>query len=161
MDLDTLNDRFEKRPKNNWRFDRHSLTRSEVDKFLHGIRRFRLRTDNILTVIGDAGEAREIRQEDTDGSRSGSDRRCGFDTRSEIEQFLHGQSRSGLDRRSRRKGYRSFKRARAFARGLGLKSVGEWRSYTKSCMRPGDIPVAPQHIYANDGWAGWNDWLGC
>jgi hypothetical protein len=40
-----------------------------------------------------------------------------------------------------------------------LKSVGEWRSYTKSCMRPGDIPVAPQHIYANDGWAGWRDWL--
>lgn len=27
-------------------------------------------------------------------------------------------------------------------------------------MKPNDIPVAPHHAYANDGWAGWSDWLG-
>jgi hypothetical protein len=27
-------------------------------------------------------------------------------------------------------------------------------------MKPDDIPIAPQKVYADDGWAGWNDWLG-
>ncbi len=44
-------------------------------------------------------------------------------------------------------------------RGLELKSAGEWRDYNKSGMRPDDIPIAPHYIYANDGWAGWSDWL--
>ncbi len=89
--------------------------------------------------------------------RSGRERRCGTDTRSEVERFLQGERRSGLDRRERR--YRSFKKARAFVRGLGLKSAGEWRAYIKSGMKPDDIPVAPHHVYTNDGWAGWSDWL--
>jgi len=89
--------------------------------------------------------------------RSGRERRCGFDARSEVERFLQGERRFGLDRRERR--YRSFKKARAFVRGLGLKSAGEWREYIKSDMKPDDIPVAPHHVYANDGWAGWSDWL--
>jgi superfamily II DNA or RNA helicase len=56
--------------------------------------------------------------------------------------------------------YRSFKKARAFARGLGLKSQGEWYDYCKSGKKPLDIPAAPHVVYLNDGWAGMSDWLG-
>jgi hypothetical protein len=66
-----------------------------------------------------------------------------------------------VDRRLRAdRRYRSFKKARAFARSLGLKSEGEWRDYVNSGIKPIDIPDAPHHVYANDGWAGWSDWLG-
>jgi len=74
---------------------------------------------------------------------------------------LQGERRSHLDQRSHLKdGYRSFKKARALVRSLGLKSLREWHHYTKSGMKPDDIPTAPQEVYADDGWAGWNDWLG-
>jgi hypothetical protein len=56
--------------------------------------------------------------------------------------------------------YRSFKKARVFARGLGLKTGAEWFNYSKFGRKPADIPTAPNQIYANDGWAGWGDWLG-
>jgi ribosomal protein L30/L7E len=56
--------------------------------------------------------------------------------------------------------YRTFKKARAFVRGLGLKSRNEWSGYCKSGKKPADIPYAPQIVYANDGWAGTRDWLG-
>jgi hypothetical protein len=55
--------------------------------------------------------------------------------------------------------YRSFKKARAFVRRLGLKSVSEWRDYCKSGEKPADIPANPHDTYANDGWAGYYDWL--
>lgn len=93
--------------------------------------------------------------------RSGRDRRCGYDTRSELERFLQGERRSGLDRRSRVPGgYQTFKKARAFVRNLGLKSMRKWDHYVKSGMKPDSIPTAPNDVYADDGWAGWNDWLG-
>jgi hypothetical protein len=44
--------------------------------------------------------------------------------------------------------------------GLGLKSLAEWTSYKKSGKKPGDIPAKPDYCYANDGWAGYGDWLG-
>jgi superfamily II DNA or RNA helicase len=56
--------------------------------------------------------------------------------------------------------YRSFKEARAFVRGLGLKSETEWRAFTKSGKRPNDIPTNPSRIYAEVGWSGKSDWLG-
>ena len=56
--------------------------------------------------------------------------------------------------------YWSFKKARAFVRGLGLKSRDEWREYCKSGKKPADIPNAPQKVYAKAGWAGDGDWLG-
>jgi hypothetical protein len=93
--------------------------------------------------------------------RSGHDRRCGYDTRTELERFLQGERRSGLDRRSRVPGgYQTFKKARAFVRGLGLKSMRKWGDYVASGMKPDGIPAAPDKVYADDGWAGWNDWLG-
>ena len=56
--------------------------------------------------------------------------------------------------------YRSFKKARAFARSLGLKSSAEWAMYCKSGKKPPDIPIAPNAVYATSGWAGIGDWLG-
>jgi hypothetical protein len=56
--------------------------------------------------------------------------------------------------------YRSFKKARTFARGLGLKSRSEWEAYCKSEKKPDDIPTYPNETYINDGWAGVGDWLG-
>jgi superfamily II DNA or RNA helicase len=56
--------------------------------------------------------------------------------------------------------YLSFEKARAFARGLGLKSSDEWNIYNKSGKKPKDIPASPEWVYRRDGWAGWGDWLG-
>jgi hypothetical protein len=56
--------------------------------------------------------------------------------------------------------YRSFNKARAFVRNLGLKSHPEWSDYCKSGKKPADIPAASDRIYANAGWLGWGDWLG-
>ena len=61
--------------------------------------------------------------------------------------------------------YRSFNQARAFARGLGLRSQIEWRRFCKGALPvsgtlPPDIPATPYSIYAKHGWAGWGDWLG-
>src|SRR5262249_4065187 len=56
--------------------------------------------------------------------------------------------------------YRSFEQARTFARGLGLKSISEWRDYKKTDKMPDDIPANPDHVYADSGWAGMLDWLG-
>jgi hypothetical protein len=56
--------------------------------------------------------------------------------------------------------YKSFKGARAYVRGLGLKSETLWRAYCKSGKKPDDIPAHADRTYANAGWAGWGDWLG-
>ena len=56
--------------------------------------------------------------------------------------------------------YRSFKKARAFVRGLGLKSDDEWRRYCKSEKKPDNIPAAPHIVYDKKGWVGLGDWLG-
>ena len=57
--------------------------------------------------------------------------------------------------------YRSFKKARAFARSLNLKSATEWRNLSKSGELPKDIPSGkPYKIYKDRGWIGWGDWLG-
>jgi superfamily II DNA or RNA helicase len=56
--------------------------------------------------------------------------------------------------------FRSFQEARAFVRGLGLKSFSEWGAYSVSDARPRDVPSAPARTYANEGWQGWGDWLG-
>jgi hypothetical protein len=53
-----------------------------------------------------------------------------------------------------------FKKARAYARRLALKSQAEWVGYCKSGKKPIDIPASPEHVYAKTGWVGWSDWLG-
>lgn len=61
--------------------------------------------------------------------------------------------------------YRSFKRARAFARSLELRSGSEWREFCKGRLPnkgflPTDIPACPNQTYASNGWCGFGDWLG-
>ncbi|MEY3898176.1 MAG: hypothetical protein RLZZ214_3697 [Verrucomicrobiota bacterium] len=63
------------------------------------------------------------------------------------------------------KEYRSFKKARSFVRGLGLKSYTEWNAYCQAKMPrlgklPEDIPTAPYHKYKDKGWSSMGDWLG-
>jgi hypothetical protein len=57
-------------------------------------------------------------------------------------------------------GWRSFNDARAFVRGLKLKSQVEWQTYVKSGKKPIDIPTNPNAAYADAGWVVWGDWLG-
>jgi Phage-integrase repeat unit len=56
--------------------------------------------------------------------------------------------------------YRSFEKGRDFARSLKLKSGIEWLQYCRSGKKPADIPSAPAHVYAHNGWVGMGDWLG-
>jgi superfamily II DNA or RNA helicase len=56
--------------------------------------------------------------------------------------------------------YRSFNDARNFAQFLKLKSRSEWQDWAQSSTRPKDIPVSPAHLYKNNGWQGWGDFLG-
>ncbi len=56
--------------------------------------------------------------------------------------------------------WRPFKKARAFARKLGLSSQADWNEYWNSHRKPKDIPAYPNEIYANVGWSSWGDWLG-
>jgi hypothetical protein len=61
--------------------------------------------------------------------------------------------------------YRAFEEARKYARSLGLKSISEWRKFSKGDlpekgMRPKDIPGTPNRVYKERGWKGMGDWLG-
>jgi superfamily II DNA or RNA helicase len=55
--------------------------------------------------------------------------------------------------------YCAFPEARAFTRGLGLKSAREWRLFCKSGRCPSDIPTNPNRQYLDEGWISWADWL--
>jgi hypothetical protein len=148
------------------RRSRYPQDRSAEEKFLLGKQGRFTRHKNLHKELAQDDDAMVDRRRATvdrrssDERRTGADRRCGYDKRSEVERFLQGERRSGLDRRSRIKGgYRTFKQARTFVRGLGLKSERTWLAYAKSAKKPADIPAAPQDIYADEGWAGWSDWL--
>ena len=63
------------------------------------------------------------------------------------------------------KKYRPFPEARAFARGLKLKTRAEWRAFCRGEMPrlgrlPADIPMLAERTYATKGWKGMGDWLG-
>jgi hypothetical protein len=58
-----------------------------------------------------------------------------------------------------------FAKARAYARKLKLKSVGDWRKYSKGTKSfhqkfPDNIPKNPDQKYKDSGWISWSDWLG-
>jgi hypothetical protein len=60
--------------------------------------------------------------------------------------------------------WRSYKKARTFARSLGLRSIREWRLYAAGEIAglppiPDDIPASPERAYRNQ-WAGTRDFLG-
>ena len=61
--------------------------------------------------------------------------------------------------------YRPFKKARALAHSLHLKSSTEWRKYCQGQLKgkpklPMDIPKNLYQTYKNKGWKGMGDWLG-
>ncbi len=56
--------------------------------------------------------------------------------------------------------FMSFKEAKVFVHGLGLKSRTEWQDYCKSGKRPHDIPAYPNQTYKDQGWTSMGDWLG-
>ena len=58
-----------------------------------------------------------------------------------------------------RGGWLSFEEARAFARGLNLKSRYAWLSYHKD-NRPEGIPARSDKLYKDKGWISWKDFLG-
>ena len=62
---------------------------------------------------------------------------------------------SGLEIANRVRQYRPFEEARAFVRGLGLKSGTEWIDYCKSGKKPDDIPTNPHRNLRESGWAGY------
>ena len=56
--------------------------------------------------------------------------------------------------------WRDFEEARDCVWSLGLKSQDEWTEWSKSEMRPPDIPSAPDKVYKGEGWLSWGDFLG-
>lgn len=58
------------------------------------------------------------------------------------------------------KTFRPFEEAREFARSLGLNSMLDWKEYCISGDKPHDIPTNPNITYADEGWAGYGDFLG-
>ena len=61
--------------------------------------------------------------------------------------------------------YRPFRKARAFARSLHLRTRDEWTRFCKGLKpdkgsRPDDVPAKPWVVYHQAGWRGMGDWLG-
>jgi superfamily II DNA or RNA helicase len=55
--------------------------------------------------------------------------------------------------------YRSYKEAKKFAIGLGLKDRDEWRNYCKSGRKPKDIPATPHKVFKYE-FEGYGAFLG-
>eukprot|EP00898_Chlorokybus_atmophyticus_P005760 jgi/Chlat1/6185/Chrsp42S05732 len=56
--------------------------------------------------------------------------------------------------------YRCFEEARAYVRTLGLRTVTEYRRWSRSGSRPADFPSDPYKAYIEHGWETWMDFLG-
>ena len=54
--------------------------------------------------------------------------------------------------------YLAFENALVYARALELKSKEEWEVWR--LWRPTNIPSHPENTYAQDGWQGYEHWLG-
>ena len=71
----------------------------------------------------------------------------------------------GNDRRPvKQNSYWDFEKAKVFVAGLRLRNQNEWKLYSKGLISvlgafPDELPLAPQKVYAQKGWAGWGDWL--
>ena len=67
---------------------------------------------------------------------------------------------TNISGRDRHKQFRSFEKARAFARLLKLKSRKEWEKLARAGKLPNDIPRLPDNTYKNKGWTDWGNFLG-
>ena len=63
-----------------------------------------------------------------------------------------------LGTKNRKGGWRSFEKAREYARKLGLKNKKEWNEHCKSDSLPADIPSNLPGVYGKE-WTGWGDVL--
>ena len=54
----------------------------------------------------------------------------------------------------------NFEDARVIVQKLNLKSVSQFRELASSKTLPDRVPSNPQSKYNNDGWNGWDDFLG-
>lgn len=65
-----------------------------------------------------------------------------------------------LGTRNKKGGWLLFLEARLFVRNLKLQNVAVWDAWSKSGIRPHNVPANPKSVYKDEGWAGWGDWLG-
>jgi len=56
--------------------------------------------------------------------------------------------------------YLPFEEAKKFVNTLNIKNFVEWMKYSKSPLKPIDIPTNPNVVYKNSGWNNMGDWLG-
>jgi hypothetical protein len=61
---------------------------------------------------------------------------------------------------TRKREFRTFRRARQYAQSLGFTSTEQWWAASRNGTLPADIPSNPQRTYAADGWMGYGDFLG-
>ena len=57
-------------------------------------------------------------------------------------------------------GYLEYEKARDFILILKFTSRDSWNNYSKSVLKPGDIPARPEIVYEGIGWVSWEHWLG-
>lgn len=55
--------------------------------------------------------------------------------------------------------HRPYPEARQFVHSLKIKGQKQWNEYSKSGMKPDDIPAYPNEVYSEE-WVSWGDWLG-
>jgi len=67
--------------------------------------------------------------------------------------------RTGVIQNSQ-KAFMSFEEARIFIQTQGLSTSAEFREWAKSDKRPDNFPYNPARTYADQGWAGFSDFLG-
>jgi predicted helicase len=53
-----------------------------------------------------------------------------------------------------------FEEAREYVRSLGLRDWNDWQRYSKTIVRPANIPAHPIRVYREKGWISFGDWLG-
>ena len=53
-----------------------------------------------------------------------------------------------------------YDQAKSIANSLGLKNVRSYEAWSKSSIRPLDMPSNPAIIYKDSGWVDWNEFLG-
>ena len=53
-----------------------------------------------------------------------------------------------------------FKKALLYARSLKLTTQKQWKEWSKTGVRPANMPSHPDQIYMHDGWQGYGHWLG-
>lgn len=54
----------------------------------------------------------------------------------------------------------SYDQAKKIIQREGVRSVFEFKRWSRSSRRSVNFPMSPEGVYKNSGWSGWNDFLG-